>query len=333
MYLSDIFDSSKVNIHYFSLGRHALAASFNLFGIGKGDKVLVPEFICRDLLASIHSVYAEPIYYKVNKDLSPVSLPFYIGVKAVIAVNYFGFPQNLEPFHEYCNNHSAILIEDNAHGFLSYDESGLLLGTRGDCGVFSFRKTFFLPDGAALIECNSSLRVNKIEPLKCNDNCVSLGYYVKSYISHIQNSFSVPLRSYAEKITRLIRKIKTGHELPAPVLKAEAIIPSTPEINCRSLSILSNKNMKNESERRRKLYLKFDEHLQNMKIEPVYTVLSKNTVPYGYPFRASNDVAAQIEKIAFRDGFNCTRWPDLPVSLQNNISQYHKNVWWINFLC
>ena len=70
--------------------------------------------------------------------------------KALLAVNYFGFAQDLAPFREYCLRTGATLIEDNAHGFLSKDTSGVLLGTRADLGITSIRKTFRLVNGAAL---------------------------------------------------------------------------------------------------------------------------------------------------------------------------------------
>lgn len=102
---------------YFSLGRHALRAGFSALGVGKGDLVLMPAFICRDLLAAVHAVQAEVLFYPVDEHLVPHSLPVDDRVKAVLSVNYFGFPQALDLLRDYCTNSGAALIEDNAHGF------------------------------------------------------------------------------------------------------------------------------------------------------------------------------------------------------------------------
>ena len=140
------------DIRYFSYGRHAIHAAIETAGIGMGDKVLLPSFICRELLSSINVTGATPIYYNVDESLQ-LSLPqeSLPHAHAILAVNFFGFPQDIAPFRAFCDRTGAILIEDNAHGFLSRDEHGIILGTRGDFGIFSLRKTLPIPNGAALL--------------------------------------------------------------------------------------------------------------------------------------------------------------------------------------
>jgi len=139
------------NVFFFSLARHALLQGLKLAGVGSGDSVMMPEFICRELLASVHLAGAQPVFYPVDEQLKPVSLPTGKNIKAVVAVDYFGFPQDVAPFRKFCDSQGAVLIEDNAHGFLSRDPGGQLLGLRGDMGILSIRKTFPLPDGGALV--------------------------------------------------------------------------------------------------------------------------------------------------------------------------------------
>jgi hypothetical protein len=74
-------------VRYFSLGRHALEAGLRTLAVGRGKFVLVPEYICRDLLAAVHAVQAEPIFYPVGRSLGPQSLPAVRDVKAVLAIN------------------------------------------------------------------------------------------------------------------------------------------------------------------------------------------------------------------------------------------------------
>ncbi|MEK7744540.1 MAG: DegT/DnrJ/EryC1/StrS family aminotransferase, partial [Elusimicrobiota bacterium] len=139
------------DLRYFSYGRRALAAGLAAAGVKPGDTVLLPEFICRDLLSSLAAVHAVPAYYPVGPDLAPSQDPsLWPQARAVVAVDYFGFPQDLAPFQAYCERTGAALIEDNAHGLFSRDEAGLPLGARADIGIFSLRKSLALPDGAAL---------------------------------------------------------------------------------------------------------------------------------------------------------------------------------------
>ena len=139
-------------VRYFAYGRHALAAALQAAGTGAGDRVLLPAFICREVLSAVHAVGARPAYYAVDRALglaeAAAALP---PARAIVAVDYFGFAQDLTPFAAYCARSGAVLIEDNAHGLFSRDDAGRMLGTRGDLGLFSIRKTLAAPDGAALV--------------------------------------------------------------------------------------------------------------------------------------------------------------------------------------
>ncbi len=141
---------SKTAYRYYAYARQALVEALRLANVLAGDEVLVPALICKDVLSSIHTVGANPVFYQVDKTLAPVSLPHTPLIKAVIAVNYFGFPQDLEIFSEYCHKFSVKLIEDNAHGYLSANVDGVLLGNRAPLGITSIRKTIRIPDGARL---------------------------------------------------------------------------------------------------------------------------------------------------------------------------------------
>ena len=135
---------------YYAYARHALVTALALVRVGRGNSVLVPDFICRDVLASLSAVGAEAHFYSIGNDLqisSNVSLP---DVDAIIAVNYFGFPADLARIRGALPSPDIAIIEDNAHGWLSRDEHGVLLGTRTEVSITSIRKTIRVPDGASL---------------------------------------------------------------------------------------------------------------------------------------------------------------------------------------
>ena len=52
---------------------------------------------------------------------------------AILMVHYFGRPQNIEKFTYFCQHHSILLLEDNAHGYGGKYKNNYL-GTFGDIG-------------------------------------------------------------------------------------------------------------------------------------------------------------------------------------------------------
>uniref|UniRef100_UPI0040487365 DegT/DnrJ/EryC1/StrS family aminotransferase n=1 Tax=Mariniflexile sp. TaxID=1979402 RepID=UPI0040487365 len=138
-------------VRYYSLARHALVEALRLAGVREGSRVLLPEYLCRDLLAPLHLLGAFPCWYPIAPDMAPATAPAaWPLADVVLEVNFFGFPQDLAPFLAYAERTSAVVIEDNAHGYLSRDKVGQWLGCRIGLGVFSLRKTLRIPDGAAL---------------------------------------------------------------------------------------------------------------------------------------------------------------------------------------
>ena len=251
------FYSGNREIRFFRLGRHALLASFRIINVRSFDKILVPAFICRDLLAAIHDLGATPIFYDVSPNLKPIKLPDITNVCAVLAVNYFGFAQDLLPFRVYCERNGATLIEDNAHGFLSCDETGVELGTRGDLGVFSIRKTFTLPDGAMLIVNNGVLRKSLESQLAYCTHRLPISFWVKRVLSMMQRSTGVAWISIGTVIARRFRYWRTGYEIAPLLPENEFVMPENPSPHFYSISALSSLNCLQEVSRRRNLYMEF----------------------------------------------------------------------------
>jgi hypothetical protein len=320
-------------VRHFRLGRHALVAGLRLLGVGNGDVVLLPAFICRDLLAAVHVVGGVPAFYPVQPSLQPLALPVMPKVKAVVAVNFFGFPQSLKLFRDYCSEHGAALIEDNAHGYFGHDEEGHVLGTRGDLGVLSMRKTLPLPDGAALLVNRADLSARAPTSLPCRSGRLAAGYRVKRELRRIQNATGLRVRSIGESLTRTVRRIRTGHAFPIPSYQSEFDLPGDPAIHCESLRMLGQVDVLVEVKRRRDLYESFHQKLLTMQTEPIFAALPSGVAPYGYPFRAVEPVARSVADMARRRGFDCSRWPDLPASVESDAPRHYRDVWWVNFLC
>ena len=83
---------------YFAFARHALVAGLQHLGIQPGDEIGIPELICRDVLASIAEVGAKAQFYPVDQALRPTGCGTAGSARAVLMVNYFGFPQQIADF-------------------------------------------------------------------------------------------------------------------------------------------------------------------------------------------------------------------------------------------
>jgi len=321
------------NIRYYSYGRHALAEALKLIGVGIGDKVLLPSFICRDLLSSINAVDAVPDYYPVDERLclsvSSTRLPY---AKAIIVVNYFGFPQDLKPFRDYCGRTGAILIEDNAHGLFSRDETGQLLGTRGDIGIFSLRKTVLMPDGAALVINNEHIRCELAPQIEFSRAPEPVSLQVKRLLMNLKPFIGAAPLMALTALTRRMRMLTTGHEiLPSPP-DAERSLPGNPNPCGHLLNYLAEVIVDKEIERRRSKYREVHAILDDLTCCPVFPALLDKTVPYGYPFYCTDNEVAKVRKILKKHALECFRWPELPDTVKLSAPEHYKTIWFVNFI-
>jgi len=324
--------TSGETVRYFSYGRHALLAGLAITGIQKGDHILVPGFICRDLLAAIHAIGAIPVFYPVSRNLQvaipPASLPI---AQVALAVNYFGFPQDLTPFEEYCDRTGAILIEDNAHGLFSHDEIGRLLGTRGDIGIFSLRKTISLPNGAALLLKTHSTYLPPPQ-IPFLTGALPITFRIKRILRGFPLPIGTNLPKLLTEMGRHIRKFRTGQEIPPSPPDAEQRMPENAN-PCRELpDILAQVDPDSETRRRRELYLILDEKIRERGGAPVFAKLPIGTVPYVFPFRATGDSVEKIKHFLASVGLECHPWPDLPDAIEPTAPEHYKTVWMVGFL-
>ena len=308
------------DLRYFAYGRQALIAAFKLAGIEPGDPVLMPEFICREVPEAARAISARPAYLRVDPQLGCADDPAqWPKAKAVIAVNYFGFAQNLEPFRRYCARNKALLIEDNAHGLFSRDDEGRWLGTRGDAGIFSLRKTLTLPNGAALALPNeSSLVMPRQDPFGA---APAPRYRIKQAARRIAPW--IGFRSIRAGLKFLRRWRKPPTSSPGPRDSKPCAALSRP---------LDVGNPEVELRRRQELY-RFAERIAAGKgAQSVFTTLPPLTAPYVYPFYAEPRSLPAIRAALDEAGLDIHHWPLLPEEVQAAASPHHLKLWCVPFL-
>ena len=324
-------DIDESRVRYYALARQALVQALQLARVGHGDNVLVPALICKDVVASIHTVGATPIFYEVDTNLAPIEFVKFRNFKAAIAVNYFGFPQDLTVFEQQCELVGASLIEDNAHGYLSEDSSNRRLGTRAHLGIISIRKTLRIADGAQLLVNDNSIKSLPTQ-LTFTQLSPGLRQTLQRFLLRIQQSIRLPLLDWTRSLVRIGRKLVTGKALPVSPSSAEfeEIILSAPRES--SIKRIKQLDEHAEVERRRALYVKVDSVLTKCEVSPIFTSLPHGCVPYGYPFYASARNAKSAEILVKHLGVEVIHWPDLPESVIDIAPDHYKEVWLVNFL-
>jgi hypothetical protein len=321
------------DFRFFAYGRHALVEAFVLAGVGKGDVVLLPEYICGETLSAVNACGARVEYYPVGLGMglavSPAALP---QARAVLAVNYFGFPQDLSQFEAYCSKTGATLVEDNAHGFLSQDEDGKYLGTRGDVGIFSFRKSMSLVNGSGVVVNHPG----KVLPLKAQLPFVHYArsriFRIKRFLRHLPRWNMTGLLYALISLDRSLRKFRTGSDYVKSGVEEEFVLPGNPEPDASLLQALKTLDVDCEISRRRNLYMGLQKLVGDYGGIPVFSLLPVHVVPYGFPFRAPPERIEAIRHALKKYCLDSYLWPELPLVIQQKSVERYQNVWLINFI-
>jgi len=322
--LEELLGNSEAR--YFSYGRQAFVEALKVAGLRPGDAVALPGLICREVLASLHAVGAEPVFYPVGSDLAPLHPPEqWPAARMIVAVNYFGFPQDLAPFQRYCQRTGAVLLEDNAHGLLSRDEQGRLLGTRGDLGLFSLRKTLPLANGAALVANHGRYALGPQQEF--DRSPLPKRYRLKQAMRSL-----VPVLG-ARAFSRLLAWTRpTGTQQGATRGTDESQLPS-PAGPSSQLAVPLEVDQAEEISRRRALYRTVETLLagSGLAVVPIHRTLPEQVVPYGYPFY-SEAARGDVERVLTSHGLIWSRWPDLPTAVSPGAPPHYKQLHLVHFL-
>ena len=316
-------------LRHFSLGRHAMKVALQLAEVKTGDSVMVPGFICRDLLAAINSLGAVPVFYEVDINLQPKNLDQSVHPRAIIAVNYFGFAQDLAPFIAFGSATGAIVIEDNAHGFLSRDSENQILGQRTTLGITSFRKTLHVADGATL---SSAVQEDKLPAqLPYIDGPNDLRTGASKILAHLQQITKIPIIGFAQTASRLIRYIRTGSKFPTTDADVETKIPGAANPHTSSVKQMLELDQAKEISRRRILFEELLPEVIKLGIEPIFKSLPNGTCPYGLPVYASPEFSKALSKLARRYRVTLMTWPELPQDISPTAPEHYQQVQLLNF--
>lgn len=139
-------------------GTAALILALNTLNITEGDEVILPSYVCHNVLNSVSSLGAVGILCDVNEygviTLETVSKVMSKRVKAIIAVHIYGHPCDISDLSKL----GLPIIEDACQSF-GMSCNGVMAGKMGDIGVLSFHATKCLTtgEGGMLVTNNKKL--------------------------------------------------------------------------------------------------------------------------------------------------------------------------------
>lgn len=130
-----------------SSGTAALYLALRALGVGEGEEVLLPAYVCASVLQAVRYVRAIPRFVDCDPstfNLDPDDALAKLGkhTKAIIVAHLFGLPADLDPFLQM----GPAVIEDCAQT-LGADYKGGIVGSFGQATVCSFYATKLLAAG------------------------------------------------------------------------------------------------------------------------------------------------------------------------------------------
>lgn len=319
--------------HWYAYGRFALVDAMRLAHVRPGDTVLLPSFICRDVLAAVREVGATAEWYRVPPSLMITDSSSWPQARAVLAVNYFGFPQNLGPFREYAARTGAVVIEDNAHGWLSRDEDGRTLGERTSLGITSVRKTVRSIDGAYLSVADDVPLDEAVVlpgPLDVDDRAVPLGVRIRGVVARVERVTRLPLMNVMRFVIRRLRGVAGRAPIPSDD-SLEHRLPAGRYLHRSSRHIIDRVDTDAEISRRRGLYVDVARRLRGVGCTPIFPDLAPGTCPQGFPIITDDDHLVDVRRALRGTGLELMSWPDLPHGHERDLPHYSQ-VRLVNFL-
>lgn len=144
-------------------GTDALELAFLTAGIKAGDEVITPSFTFSSTVNAFMIMGAKPVFCDIKEDTlnideNKIESLISDRTKAIVVVDYAGFPCEMDTIMEIAKRHKITVIEDAAQAVGS-TYKGRICGTLGDIGCYSFHETknYSMGEGGAAIFSNTEM--------------------------------------------------------------------------------------------------------------------------------------------------------------------------------
>ena len=281
-------------------GRIAIALALREMRIGAGDDVLLPAWHSASMIPPVIACGAVPLFYRLradaSADLDDIAARITSRTRAVVVVNYFGFPQARAALRALCDARGLLLLEDCAHSFFG-SADGAAVGAVGDYAIASSMKFFPIYEGGCLVSARHRLATPATRS-------AGLGFELKSALAAVERgnaygrlglvrlllALPMALKGVAKRV--LQRGPGAGGGAAAPALtpsSSDSSYDFDPAWLDKRASRLSRAVMRLSSgariaQRRRANYLALQAALAGIPgWRPLFPTLPEGVVPWAFP--------------------------------------------------
>ncbi len=338
----NVLDHGYANIPVIA-ARYAIAHALKQMNISPDDEILIPAYHCTVMVAPIIEMAGKPVFYKVtaglDTDLTDVRKKITPKTKAIIAVNYCGFIQNMAEVRALCKEKNIILIEDCAHSFFGR-KNGVTVGGYGDYILVSARKFFPVDEGGLLLIRHTGHNLPRQKKQKLIDSLKSFLALIEKSLKYERLWLLAPLIeafNYLRNIAKNhLKKTETTHSVhnnPDVTPEGENAYDHSlankkaPYVNRLLPAILNSTKI---TRRRRECYLLLSRYFKRIPhCRLLIEELPEGIVPFMVPvyiehlekyFPAFEDAALPMQRFAQ------FLWPDMAENTCPVAADYSKNV-------
>lgn len=307
---------------YFAHARTAFWYGLQQLPMVKGQKMLLPEYICEVVLHPLEDLGIQPVFYPIDDSFVPdwdaiEDIQAQEKVNAFLLVHYFGQPQAIDRARTFCDKHGLWFIEDNAHGH-GGTLNGQPLGSFGDLGFSSPRKQLRSASGGMLY-----LNGKLVEPSK-----EELQGYPVSNSNEMLRNLIRPFPRFKAKVRNLYR---TERDYSDPSAFPEVRIGYF-NADTKSVQRILDENWIDHAAQRRENWEQWGKFAIENGLSPVWPKPHPESCPWVMPVYSENtDGRLRWLRWGWKNGIDIFPWPTLPKKILNSSSSSIKR--WNYLLC
>lgn len=211
-------------------GTDALLLALRACGITSGDEVITTPFTFIATADVICLLNAKPVFVDIvpdtfNIDPSKIEEKITEKTKAIIPVNLFGHPADMNPIVDLARKYRLKIIEDCAQAF-GATYRGKKAGTLGDCGCFSFFPSKNLSgygDGGMIITGDKELAEN-LKLLRNHGSTIRYHHKILGYNSRLDEIQAAIIRVKMKMIDSFNDRRRVNADIYRTFIRREDVL-------------------------------------------------------------------------------------------------------------
>lgn len=170
------------NVELTNSGRVAIYAALSSLNLGKNYEVIVPSFVCEEVIRPILQTNLKLRFVDIKEDLTidPNSIISHISdfTKVIIMPHIYGKVCDYKEIRKIASENNLVLIDDSAP-VLGYRVEGKALGTFGDFGIYSMnnKSLYSIYGGILVYKEKYKSSIKRIMKEKCYQDSKNLVRY------------------------------------------------------------------------------------------------------------------------------------------------------------